>query len=237
MSLQVRIDRYQHFAKFNGRYLDWQVEQFAPFLGSRILEIGCGVGGILERLGSRELIYGVDVEPDILEFTASHYRDRPEYEFDCLDFMACSEPQFELMKAKRIDSIVCINVLEHIRDDIGALQRMEQLLVPGGYLALLIPAHLGLYGAYDKLDGHYRRYSKPYLRTILGWTGFRITRLYYFNSIGAIGWWAQYRLLGRKTHGEGQFALMDALIPGLRVIEGLIAPPFGLSLVAILQRK
>lgn len=234
--LSSRLARYVFFDRINRPYLRWQLEQFLPFLGRRILEIGCGVGGIIDLLGPRELIYGVDIEQDVLDYTAERFRERSDCRFALLDITTLQPEQIRRLQEHRFDSIVCINVLEHIRDDIGALQIMENLLLPGGTLALLVPAHLALYGPYDKVDGHYRRYSKAYLRTILQHTGLRLLRARYFNTIGAVGWWLQYKLLRRTIHGESQFGIMNRLLPLVRFFEKVNSRPFGLSLVAVCRR-
>ena len=231
--LSVRLDRYLLFDRINRPYLEWQLDQFRPLLGQRILEVGCGVGGIVDLLGQRERIVGIDVETDVLEYAARRFAHRPECRFIHADIARLAPELHADLQSEAFDSIVCINVLEHIRDDINALQVMESLLVPKGILALLMPAHLGLYGPYDRLDGHYRRYTRPYLRTILGWTRLRPLRMRYFTMIGAAGWWVQYKLLKRSIHGSGQFGIMNRLIPMMRPVERLLPPPFGLSLIAI----
>jgi len=234
--LESRLARYMALDRVTGPYLEWQLDQIRPWLGRRVLEVGCGVGGILARLGSRERVVGVDVEPDILAAAAERFRDRPEYSLRLLDLTTLSAAERSELEAERFDTIVSINALEHVRDDIAMLQTLEQLLVPGGVLAVIVPAHPSLYGAYDRIDGHWRRYGRAELRTLFGHTGLRVERLHYFNSAGALGWWLQYRVLRRQVHGESQFGRMNALIPILRPLERLIKPPFGLSVVAVGRR-
>ena len=111
-----------------------------PFLGQRC-------GNWLRRRGyyhakQRELIYGLDVENDVLEYATQPFQDRPECKFALLDINNTTPEKFAELQAHRFDSIVCINVLEHIEDDVAALRRMEGLLQPGGTLALLVPAHM-----------------------------------------------------------------------------------------------
>lgn len=232
-----RLERYVHLDQANLPYLGWQLEQFRPWLGQRILEIGCGVGGILALLGRRERIFGIDVDPEILAYARRRFRDRPECRFAVGDLGALAAEQLAELEGERFDTILCINVLEHVRDDIGALQGLERLLVPGGTLGLLVPAHLALYGAYDRVDGHWRRYGKAYLRTILSHTGLRPVRLHYFNALGALGWWVQYRWLRRNVHDQSHFGRMNRLLPIVRPLEAFVRPPFGLSLVAVCQRE
>jgi 2-polyprenyl-3-methyl-5-hydroxy-6-metoxy-1,4-benzoquinol methylase len=232
-----RLDRYVLFDSVNRPYAEWQVQQFRPYLGRRILEIGCGVGGIIDLLGPRDQIVGIDVEEDVLAYASSRFRDRPECRFLHADVGNLDASVVADLEAQEFDSLICMNVLEHVRDDVGALLLMERLLAPNGVLALLVPAHLGLYGPYDKLDGHYRRYSKAYLRTILRHTGLSVVRMHYFNAVGAAGWWVHHRLLKRTIHGEGQFGVMNRLLPIVRPAEAWIKPPFGLSLVAVCRKS
>ena len=232
-----RLERYVHLDRANLPYLAWQLDQFRPFLGRRVLEIGCGVGGVLSLLGPRECIWGIDVDPEILAYARERFRDRPEYRFAVADLGALDPAQVAEFEAQRFDTILCINVLEHVRDDIGALHTLERLLVPGGTLALLVPAHLALYGAYDRVDGHWRRYDKAYLRTILSHTSLHPLRMHYFNAVGALGWFVQYRLLRKTVHDQSHFGRMNWLLPIVRPLESWLKPPFGLSLVAVCRRE
>ena len=233
---EQRLQRYLEFDAMHGLYLGWQLEQFAPYLGQRILEIGCGVGGIIDRLGRRELVVGLDVEAPVLAHARGRFQQRPECVFQQLDFATCPQLQLDELKDLRFDTILCINVLEHILDDLEALRRMRALLEPGGVACLLVPAHPALYGSYDQLDGHYRRYTRRGLRPLIEQAGFRVERLYHFNLIGAVGWWIRYRLLqGKEKHGSTEFKWMLRLQPLMQTMERLIPPPIGLSLVAVLR--
>jgi SAM-dependent methyltransferase len=232
-----RLLRYIEFDEVNGAYLDWQVEQFREFLGQRILEIGVGVGGIVARLGPRELIYGLDIEADVLDYARQRFASRMDCRFDSMDVFQAPANEFACLQTNNFDTVVCINLLEHIENDLGALKRMEQLVRPGGRIALLVPAHRALYGEYDRLDGHFRRYSRGDLRKLVAQTQLQVVKMRYFNSVGAIGWWVQYKFLRRTIHRQGHFRVMNALLPILRRIESRLPPPFGLSLVTVLQRR
>lgn len=236
MRVASRIQRYVDFDHLNRLYLAWQVDQFASILGNRILEVGCGVGGIINLLDHRETILGLDVEPEVLAYVQDRFRDRPECRFALLDLTAARADQLAALKRERFDTVVCINVLEHIEHHRDALARIYDILEPGGALIVLVPAHMALYGAYDRTDGHFRRYDKAGLRALLADVGYTIVVTKYFNMVGAIGWWVQYRLLKKQIHGEGAFGLMNRLIPVMRWVERRVPPRFGLSLVAIAQK-
>ena len=231
-----RLSRYVGFDEVNHPYLRWQLDQFDAYLGQRVLEIGCGVGGVLELLGPRELKVGLDIDADVLSYARDRFQDDVRYRFVQCDIGNLTDVERAQLSADRFDTVVCINLLEHVQDDVRAMRTIEELLVPGGRLALLVPAHPALYGAYDELDGHHRRYTRRRLRTIIGASRFTVERLYYFNAAGAIGWWLQYRLLRRAAHGRAQLGLMNRLLPLARPIEERLKPPFGLSLVAVCRK-
>lgn len=233
----TRLARYLTRRDVNATYLAWQLEQFTPYLGRRILEVGCGIGGIIEQLRPRELICGLDVDPDVLACAAARFADRPECRFKLLDLAGSADSEVDELRQFRFDTIVCFNTLEHIVDERSVLERMREIVEPDGVVALLVPAHPSLFGNYDRLDGHVRRYSARHLRHTAEAAGFEVVRLRHFNAIGAIGWWIQYRLLNRRQHGPGHFRVMSRLVIMCRFAERIVPPPFGLSLVAVLRKQ
>lgn len=235
--LSSRLRRYVLFDRVNRPYLEWQMSRFLPHLGERVLEIGCGVGGIIDLLPRKELIVALDIDEEVLAYAAERHAGREECRFERVDITALGDDDRARLAALRFDTIICINLLEHIEDDAGALALMRDLLVPGGVLALLVPAHPSLYGAYDRADGHFRRYRKRELRDKLRRAGFTARELRHFNSVGAVGWWIKYKLLRSDIHGGTDFRLMNALIPFLKRLERAIPPPFGLSLTTIAKRE
>lgn len=144
---------------------------------------------------------------------------------------------------KQFDTIICLNVLEHIEDDLTALRHMREILErQNGKLLLQVPAHQVLYGTMDALAGHYRRYSRGYLKHQLQDAGFHIEKLFFFNSFGALPWFLNARVLKPKTLEMGvlntQLVVYDRyFIPILRQIEALIRFPVGQSLMAVAQAK
>jgi len=234
--LSSRVRRYVLFDRVNRPYQQWQVSRFLPHLGRRILEIGCGVGGIIDLLPQRDLVVGVDIDEEVLAYAAKRHRGRGECRFERMDLSAITGDELTRLSALRIDTILCMNLLEHIEDDLSALRTMRSILVPGGVIALLVPAHPSLYGAYDQADGHFRRYRKVELEDKLRRAGLLPGRLQHFNAVGAVGWWVKYKLVRSKIHGSTDFHLMNTLLPIVERLEGVLAPPFGLSLTTVARR-
>jgi SAM-dependent methyltransferase len=134
-----------------------------------------------------------------------------------------------------IDSILSMNMLEHIRDDAAALAHLFRLLPNGGRLVLLVPAHDWLFSEMDRRLGHFRRYERDGLGHQLEQAGFRIVSRRYLNWLGAIGWLVNGRLFRRKLIPSRQLRLFDWFIVLLR-LEKYVTMPFGLSLLVVAEK-
>ncbi len=139
------------------------------------------------------------------------------------------------LKADRIDTIVCMNVLEHIEDHHGTLHDFADVLQPGGHLVLLVPAMKSLYGTLDKHLHHYRRYSEDDLRSAVTNAGFEIETMRFLNRPAVAGWWLNSRLLKRRVMPRTQLSAFKWLMPLLK-LEEQKPPTFGLSLLVLARR-
>jgi len=136
------------------------------------------------------------------------------------------------LAGQSFDTIICLNVLEHVDDDISALQAIRRMLAPSGRLILLVPALPVLYGTIDRALGHHRRYKRAGLASLLEATGFKLAHIEYFNLAGVPGWWFAGRVLRRQMIPAASLKLYDALVPLFR-LERLIPWRVGQSLIAI----
>jgi SAM-dependent methyltransferase len=214
-------------------YYRWVISQFAPFLGKRVIEVGAGIGTfsrtLLTYTALSELIL---VEPgaNLFPLLQQRFSGEPRVKvvhgyFEDLEISAPA------------DSIVLVNVLEHIAADQALLDNAHKTLIPGGTLLLLVPAFSWMYGSLDEAFGHYRRYNKPSLTAKLQGAGFRIVHLAYLNVPGLIAWFLTGRVLRRKTLEPRYVRLYDRwIIPWLARMEGRWEPPFGQSLIAVARR-
>ena len=135
------------------------------------------------------------------------------------------------------DTIVAVNVLEHVERPPEFLHAVSRNLVPGGALLLLVPAVPALYSSLDRAFDHYRRYTRSGLSKELLTAGLDIDRLHYLNFVGVAAWFAAGHILRRTTLGRTQVRLYDRLvIPWLRRLESLVHPPIGQSLLAIARK-
>src|SRR5271154_3352344 len=215
-------------------YFAWQGRLVMPELGRRVVEVGCGLGNFTGMLLDREAVIALDVELECVQRLKRRYPNQPNLlAFPC----DAGSPEFSDLARFLPDSCVCLNVLEHIRDDRQALSAMASILVPGGVIVLLVPAFQALYGPIDKRLGHFRRYTRGSIEALAQATGLRIRKARYVNAIGFLGWWTNAHILKRETQSERQIQFFDRyLVPLMSRLEGWARPPFGQSLFVVLEK-
>jgi len=207
----------------------WLFEQVAPFLGDRVLEIGSGVGNMTKYLLSKKLVVASDVDPHHLDRLRDRFVQNDRLRVVRLD---ASDIDVQALRPLEPDTVMGLNVLEHVLDDERAFTRIHELLPPGGRVVILVPAMPSLYCSLDRALQHHRRYGHDELRAKIERAGFRIEHIRFFNAPGILGWWLNGVVLRRKMLPGGQVKLFDLLVPIFR-LEQRLALPFGLSLIAV----
>jgi glycosyltransferase involved in cell wall biosynthesis len=207
----------------------WILEQFREFIGQRVLEAGCGIGNFTELLLDRERLVCVDNDPlyvEMANWRLGHLENVRTLKRDLSESSA-----YEDLKAERIDTIVCLNVLEHIAPDEQVLRAYYDLLEPGGHAIILVPAHMWLYGPCDVALGHVRRYTNLELHTKMQAAGFEVVMMEEFNRLGVPGWYLN-KQLGRRDLNPRQMRLFEFLLPVAKGMEALKLGR-GLSLIGV----
>lgn len=210
------------------KYNNWIFSKVQPWLGDYILEAGAGIGTFTARLKEKALtVYAIDNNPHCCDVLRQKCPDVSVIQMDvsnCEDMME--------FKGCNIDTIVCLNVLEHINDDDKTLKIFHDILIPTGVLILQVPALRVLYGSIDKELGHKRRYSLNELRKKIKSAGFSVGDIHYMNSPAVYGWFTN-KLLGRKSQSISQIKVYDKLVPFIRFTEDFSRPNIGLSIFAV----
>jgi SAM-dependent methyltransferase len=212
-------------------YLSWVADLCVAHLGHRVLEVGAGLGAITARYEQGRQVVASDVSPSCVQALRERFVDRPNVEVEDRDLRT-------LEMDARFDSVLMVNVLEHIADDAGALQGLSRLLHPGGNIVVYVPALNALYGALDHKLGHYRRYSVWRLGEVFREAGLEPVELRWINSI-AIPAWAAF---GRGDVDDRQrsgklLSLWDrTAVPAARFLEAQVPMPIGLNVLGVGRR-
>jgi SAM-dependent methyltransferase len=208
-------------------YNSWVLDQAAPHLGRRVLEVGCGSGTFTRLLADRGVaVTGMDIEERFVAAARRATQGCANVDLRVGDICAQDwDGEF--------DSVIMLDVLEHLDNDRQMLDRLHRALTPGGRIIVKVPAFAWLNGTLDAAVGHRRRYTKAGLRAHLEAAGFDSIRSWYFNVAGIPGWWLNGTVLKRTVPPAGQLALFERLMPLVKAAD-LFARPFaGISVFAV----
>ncbi|HKE82146.1 MAG TPA: class I SAM-dependent methyltransferase [Vicinamibacterales bacterium] len=214
------------------RYGAHLFDLFRSFVGRRVLEVGSGIGTMSRPLAdAADMVIGIEPNVNCASRAEDAMRGHPRFTLRVCHLEECDRAE---LVSHRIDTVVCVNVLEHIADDVAALRTFKDILIPGGKSLIFVPAVQAAYGPLDAELGHHRRYSKPTLAKAFTDAGFDIELLRYTNPVGLLGWMYNSHIRKSRTHSLAQVKLFDALVaPWALPIERVLTPPIGLSLVAV----
>jgi glycosyltransferase involved in cell wall biosynthesis len=211
------------------RFTKWMADTIKPYLGDRVLEIGAGIGNLTTNLVPRTVYYASDINPHYLERLKTLQSTRPYLEVQRTDAsVGATYPP------EQFDTVICLNVVEHLEDDIGALANIRNSLEINGRAIVLVPNGPGLFGSLDRVLGHYRRYRQEQLLAACEKAGFAVEKVLKFNRFGSPAWWLNGKILKRKTFGLYQIKLLNLLVPLIRPIDRFLPFPH-LSWIVILR--
>jgi glycosyltransferase involved in cell wall biosynthesis/phospholipid N-methyltransferase len=219
------LERAQNFNR-------WMADAIRPHVGARVLEIGAGIGNITTWLLPRDFYLASDINPHYLDYLKNLALGKPYLKVDRIDL---EDPASFAPWLGRFDTVVCLNVLEHVRDPLIALRNMHSALAPGGRAVLYVPQGQRLYSSLDEVLGHRCRYSKEMLAGELRDTGFELESMRDFNHVAIPGWFLNGKLLKRRHFSRSQLKLFNMVVPVLRRVDGAI-PGKGLGIVAVARK-
>lgn len=209
------------------RYHRWIVEWFAGALARRVIEVGAGDGTVTRLLLELPATRVTALEPDTVRAARLHAAFAGEAR---VQVVAATSAALAPAPDAGGATILYVNVLEHVPDDVAELRRAAALAGRGGRVCLFVPAMPALYARLDRELGHHRRYTPSSLRRVAGAAGLRVVRIAWFDRTGALAWWLLHKVAGRRIT-PGSAALYDRLVPLARRIDGLLPLPFGKNLV------
>ncbi len=219
-------------------YHNWILDSLNKHISKNILEVGSGVGLITEKLSQR---YGrrkiYCLEPSQVMFPILKKKIKNEKLKITKVFTETIGDNKNKLKKLKLDTLIYINVLEHIKDDVDEMKQAYDLLEKGGKIVTFSPAGMWLYSPRDKRTGHYRRYSLQEKVDKMKQAGFEIVEYRYFDIVGSFLWWGKFRLLKSDKISGGQTGFYDKkIVPVLSKIEPKWLP-FGKNIIVVGRKK
>jgi SAM-dependent methyltransferase len=226
---QQTLNSISEAQKFN----KWMYDTINPYCNGKILEIGSGTGNITSFfLQKKELITASDIRQNYREYLSQNFT---EHELEVLN-IDMVHPEFNKTYKKLLnsfDTVFALNVLEHIEDDLTAINNCKLLLKKNGRLIILVPSYEALYNKLDYNLMHYKRYNKLTLSKLFKENGFKIEHSQYFNFIGMIAWFLSGRILKNDHIHSGKMKLYNRLVPVFKLVDTLIFKKIGLSTIVV----
>ena len=218
---------------FAVNYHRWILSIFAPYLGSRVVEVGAGTGSFSELLLERRLESLSLVEPSSAMYQQLCRRVGESQNVKTYNDIFENVAE-RIRSGERPDSIIYVNVLEHIADDVHELNVINKTLDAGGRIFIFVPALRWLHGSYDRAINHFRRYTRTELEKKCVASGFKVTESRYFDLLGVLPWWVKYKVLQSNNMEPGAVRFYDQrVVPIARTLESSVTPPIGKNVLLI----
>ena len=224
---------------FAVKYHRWLLDELRPFIGKNIVEVGAGKGSFSEMLvgldpNSLTVIEPSEMFADLKKNPTLNSNGTTVRFFKTIFERAVPE----MVRVNKPDTIIYVNVLEHIEDDLLELKLINDSLADKGRCLIFVPAMPSLLSEFDRDIGHFRRYRKPQLEQAVRDAGFDILMSKYFDLGGIVPWYLKYRVLRSRTMGGAAVSLYDNVcVPVARRIERLITPPIGKNIILAAEKK
>lgn len=216
------------------RYYEWIISSFQEALNGTLYDLGCGGGlGIRDYLTVVDKVVAVDHDAELLDSIRRRYDGE-----EVLCCQADLEGDWVSRMPDPADSVVAMDIVEHLQDDYAFVKRVSSLLKPGGIFVMKVPAHDHWYSEIDQASGHVRRYDERRLKFLADAGGLTLQRCVRFNVLGGLAYRfksGKARTNFSKTFPAWQLRLINLLIPVVRLADHC---PFGkgLSWIVIMAK-
>lgn len=225
------LERFANAPAFN----EWLYSSISRHCSGRILEIGSGIGNISGLLlKDHSPVMLSDLRQVYCDKLQQRFGNNPRFEGAVqLDI---AEDHFRQKHASLLgsfDTVIALNVVEHIKNDTKAVDNCKQLLKPGGKLIILVPAYQWLFNSFDVELGHFKRYTLKELGKLLTSSGLELAYTRYFNLAGIPGWWLTGSVMKKKVIPGGQLKIFNLLVPIFRLLDKIVLRKAGLSAIAV----
>lgn len=214
-------------------YYRWLIKRLTPYLGATVIEVGAGIGTFSEYLLTVPQVKRlVAIEP------ASNTFALLEKRLESYPNATTAKGYLEDYSGQPLaDSLVAVNVLEHVRNDSEFMRKAREVVSPNGTMLLFVPAVPAIFGSLDRAFEHFRRYTRPQLRKQIEEAGWTIERISYMNIMGILPWFVAGRLLKRTSISTAEARAFDRFaVPLTSAIEDRLEMPIGQSILAVARK-
>lgn len=227
----------QSISKANA-YNKWMYTTISPFLKGRVLELGSGIGNISDFILKEFTDVTLsDYDQDYCTVLKEKYSSNPNLnEVLSIDLQDPNFTKSNEHRKESFDTIILLNVIEHLSNDQLTIDYCRFLLKKGGNLIVLAPAHQFLFSKFDKKIGHFRRYSSQSLSALIC-KDFNIRHRQYFNFLGMGGWFFFNTIMRRMSLTENSMSAFNKLVPAAKLLDRIISNKTGISTIVIGERK
>lgn len=208
-------------------------ETIRPYCHGKVLELGSGIGNISQFFV--ETGYSIT-----LSDTEEFYVDQLKKKFSQKNVVSIDLVHEGFHKKyeqffQTFDTVIFLNVLEHIKNDQQALENCRQFLKPGGSLVVLVPAYSFLFSKIDRDLQHYRRYTSKNLSILASKKSFVVKKVFYFNALGILAW-MYGKFFGLRSIPSKKMKLFNNLVPLAKSIDKILFNKAGLSVIMVAQK-
>lgn len=215
------------------RFNRWIFERIRPWTGRRIVELGSGSGNLSAFLVPLGDVLLSDPDPHHAQALRARWSGVAGIRVERIDMSNAGDLARVLDFAP--DTVVFLNVLEHVADDLGALQLLHRHVPSGCSVIALVPSGPGLFSAFDRALGHHRRYASGELEATFRKAGFEVVHDEPFHKAGRLPWFIQMTIGGARSLPAAELRLYDRIVPLLRVLDHLLPGP-GLSTIVVARK-
>jgi glycosyltransferase involved in cell wall biosynthesis len=211
------------------RFNKWMADTLREYVGDRVLEIGAGIGTLTSQFIPRDLYVATDINEHYLHYLRSYAVGKPYLQVRAVD---AGRPEDFAAFQGAFDTVLMINVLEHVPDERVALENVRRALAPGGRAVILVPQNPRLYNTLDEALEHRERYTAEGLRSSLERAGFAVEQLLDFNRTSVPAWFVNGGIFKRRTFSRIQLKGLEVIMPFIRRLDRLW-PWSGLSVIGV----
>ena len=234
-------DRYTYPGEelaFFEKAIHWKsyfASHIKPFTGKNVLEVGSGIGATTSLLNDGSATKWNLLEPD--ETMCAVLKEKISKQPQFSNCTIYNNTIFELNADQKFDTIIYIDVLEHIENDKEEMARAATLLENGGHLIILSPAYNFLFSPFDKAIGHYRRYTNASLKKAMP-EELQQVKMNYLDSVGFFASLANKIMLKQSYPSEKQIRLWDRwMIPVSKWTDKIFLHSFGKSILGVWRKR